>query len=180
MNSLNRVTMTTTINATTLNAQGNLQYVSGLNTDINSNLIPSETLAEFLRKEIYNSLEEEDKNKTLSKLITSIVINKMCEISEMSEDELIESALYKKLSDSFNDRLRKIEDNITQIQNDLLFIKWKQDQSSDYHKYDYTTTTATSSDCWVSGDSFALPHSKLPTEGKEESMLDKLKGLFGG
>lgn len=87
-------------------------------TDITAGFSPvfSKTaVSDLLEEIIKDQLVKEDTDGTLSKLITSIVIDKMYEISGMSEEELVESILYKKLSEEFKGRLESIENKLQEL-----------------------------------------------------------------
>ena len=70
---------------------GNLNQVSGFTTvnakraEVTSYKVSDELLAGQLKDWIEETLKEEDKDQTLSKLITSIVINKMYELSTITK-----------------------------------------------------------------------------------------------
>lgn len=101
--------------------------------------ISSETLAEVLKDSIEDSLKEEDKDGTLSKLITSIVLDKMYELSGMSEEELVETELYKKISDKVNQRLTHIENRLSILENTVALINFDRLRESP-NNYNYSTT----------------------------------------
>lgn len=172
---------------------GSLNQVSGLTT-VNLNAgragtsykVSDELLAGQLKDWIEETLKEEDKDQTLSKLITSIVINKMYELSGKSEDELVETLLFKKLSDSFKGRLDEIELRLGQLQNEIQMLKWK-DEHLGY-------TQAPSSAPWepvsITGsdlvsESFTLTRDDMttgliynPSEEENKSIVSKIKDFF--
>ena len=102
-------TTTTMPRSTTTTAQ--------YSTSVSFGKLSSETLAGIVKDSIENSLREEDKDGTLSKLITSIVLDKMYELSGMSEEELVETELYKRISDKVSQRLDHIENRLSILEN---------------------------------------------------------------
>jgi hypothetical protein len=145
-----------------------------------------EVVTDLLKDWINKSLVEEDKDKTFSKLITSIVIDKMYELSEMSEEELVETLLFKKLSDSFSNRLSEIELSINQLRNDIQLLKWK-DENLRYTQYTQQPNTSSWEPAAITGsdlinESFTLTKndfSSLTTSTKEDkdkkSIISKIK-----
>lgn len=105
------------------NTTGDLTTISNAQytTSASFGKLSSETLAGILKDSIEDSLKEEDKDGTLSKLITSIVLDKMYELSGMSEEELVETELYKRISDKVNQRLDHIENRLSILENTVAF-----------------------------------------------------------
>ena len=106
-------------------------------------------LAGLIEDSIKECLTEEDEDGTLSKLITSIVLDKMFELSDMSEDELVETAIYKTISDKVSLRLDNIERRLSLLENQVSRLQsdrcdiYDSPNSSPYNYPPYTTTNDT-------------------------------------
>jgi hypothetical protein len=113
-------------------------------TSVSFGKLSSEALAGIVKDSIENSLREEDKDGTLSKLITSIVLDKMYELSGMSEEELVETELYKRISDKVSQRLDNIENRLSILENTIALTNINLDRlresQSNYYNYPPTST----------------------------------------
>ena len=143
MNSLSGVPVQTT---TTISPYSTSPYST---IRIDGIRIGSESLSGLIEDSIKECLAEEDKDGTLSKLITSIVLDKMFELSDMSEDELVETAVYKRISDKVSQRLNNIESRLSALESQmsrLLADRYNIFDSPDTSPYNYSyNTTVTSS-----------------------------------
>ena len=171
---------------------GNLNQVSGLTTvnakraEVTSYKVSDELLAGQLKDWIEETLKEEDKDQTLSKLITSIVINKMYELSGKSEDELVETLLFKKLSDSFKGKLDEIELHLGQLQSEVQMLKWKDEHlgytqapsSAPWEPVSITGSDLVSESFTLTRDNMATGLMYNPSEEENKSIISKIKDFF--